>query len=75
LQRGATALTPRAILAESDKLNYVRALGADAWQSNALTPNRRKLLAGIRRHSTTAESTASTDPAGVDVAAGWRAVS
>jgi hypothetical protein len=52
LQREATALTPRAILNEIEKLNYVRAFGADAWQLNALTPNRRKLLAGIGRRST-----------------------
>ena len=30
----------------------MRALGADTWQLNALTPNRRKLLAGIGRRST-----------------------
>jgi hypothetical protein len=52
LQREATALTPRAILDEIEKLNYVRALGADVWQLNSLTPNRRKLLAGIGRRST-----------------------
>jgi hypothetical protein len=52
LQREATALTPRAILDEIDKLSYLRALGADTWQLNALTPNRRKLLAGIGRRST-----------------------
>jgi hypothetical protein len=52
LQSEATALTPRAILDEIDKLNYVRALGADTWQLNSLAPNRRKLLAGIGRRST-----------------------
>jgi TnpA family transposase len=52
LQREATALTPRAILDEIEKLNYVRGLGADGWQLNSLTPNRRKLLAGIGRRST-----------------------
>ena len=52
LQREATAFTPRAMLDEIEKLNYVRALGADTWQLNALTPNRRKLLAGIGRRST-----------------------
>jgi len=52
LQREATALTPRAILDEIEKLNYVRALGADTWQLDSLTSNRRKLLAGIGRRST-----------------------
>jgi hypothetical protein len=52
LQREATALTPRALLDEIEKLTYLRALGADAWHLNSLTPNRPKLLAGIGRRST-----------------------
>jgi hypothetical protein len=33
-------------------IDKLRALGADGWQLDTLTPNRRKLLAGIGRRST-----------------------
>jgi hypothetical protein len=52
LRQGATATTPRAILAELAKLDHLRRLGAAAWDLGALTPNPVKLLAAIGKRAT-----------------------
>jgi TnpA family transposase len=52
LRRGATANSPRAILATLEKLAFVRQWEVEIWDLDALNPNRLKLLAQIGRRST-----------------------
>ena len=52
LQREATAITPSAILTEIGKLTSLQATGAHTWNLDALTPNRRTLLARIGQRAT-----------------------
>src|SRR5438093_87476 len=67
LQREATALTPRAILDEIEKLNYVRALGADA--SPRRTSSARRARARLKRRR---ENLWGSSPAGQPVEVGAR---
>lgn len=52
LRTAATAWTPKAILAQIEKLHYLQSIGAGAWDLVALPPNRRKFLAQAARRST-----------------------
>jgi hypothetical protein len=45
------ATTPKAILAQLEKLTYLRELGADRWDLSALSPNRVKFLADLGRRT------------------------
>lgn len=52
LKEGATTNTPRAIIAQLEKLSYLRSQGADRLDLSSLNPNRLKFLASLgRRHA------------------------
>jgi hypothetical protein len=52
LRQTATANSAPEILDALAKLNYLRALGANAWDLGAINPNRLKFLAQVARKST-----------------------
>ncbi|MBV9280755.1 MAG: Tn3 family transposase [Chloroflexi bacterium] len=52
LRQGATANTPRAILAALERRAYLLDQGVDRWDLSALTPNRRTRLAQLGRRMT-----------------------
>jgi len=52
LKEGATSNTPKAIIDQLEKLEFLRDLGADAFDVSGLNPNRLRFLAGLgRRHT------------------------
>ena len=52
LRYGATANTPKQILAAIEKLNFLREGCVDKWNLSSLNPNRQKFLAQIGRGAT-----------------------
>ena len=52
LKEGATSNTPKAIAEQIEKLEFLRDLGADAFDVSGVNPNRLRFLAGLgRRHT------------------------
>jgi hypothetical protein len=52
LRQHATSNSPTAIVATLEKLAWLRGWGVDGWDLSALTPNRVKFLAQLRRRTT-----------------------
>jgi TnpA family transposase len=51
LRRGAVSNSPRAILSNIEKLDFLRRAGVDRWSLDGLNPNRLKRLAQVARRS------------------------
>jgi hypothetical protein len=54
LGREATSASPAQIVAQPEKLAFLRELGATSWELDAVAANRRRQLAALARRSTTA---------------------
>jgi len=52
--REATSASPPQIVEQLDKLAYLRELGAERWELDAVPANRRRQLAALARRSSTA---------------------